>query len=629
MYISESLRTEIDYFRRTNEHFVVQSGKSTCKIKDASDEILYMAMSASLVMDLTEDGFFENFVITDKSITGKNELQIDAYAFIETDNSLVKQLHIFQYKNYESADKAASPLELLNFATFVNNNFVHPEFLSEKVTNPVVSEIKSIFDEFISGRRGRRVQVYCHYINNAKGITKSNEKQINEVVMGRFLHDKQLLGFSIQVNGINDILDLATVGKIRVDTETIEMVIDSQTNAYRLEDNSSSSRVGLPKRVIVGMCNVNEFIRLQNKYHHNQLFTENVRLYLGDRGSVNKDIIHTITSNDSIWFPYMNNGISIICDSMTIGNVNTAKGIQPLTLTNMQIINGCQTINALYSAKYKENTKDYFRAANVMVRIYEISPEQIDFKMNIIKATNNQNSVASYSLMANDPIQIHIANVLKHFDVIYDRKGESKQKNTMQKYVISMTSAALAYRSVYQFKARALRSGLGKSRVFVKGEYEKVFDYSLLEENQKPKFIERCCQLLISSVVLDVIRDLISQYSDEYIRRIPIIRKSAYYLAGYAYAYLKSDIDKLCEDMCHDYAQDNDALLHGKNYPSKISSKVSESFQAIANDFEKFYKSLRGIDKSDIDNLLKDIGFEKEYHSKIKKLMERIIVQQN
>lgn len=51
MYISESLRSEIDYFRRTNEHFVVQS-KSTCKIKDASDEISYMAMSASLVMDL-------------------------------------------------------------------------------------------------------------------------------------------------------------------------------------------------------------------------------------------------------------------------------------------------------------------------------------------------------------------------------------------------------------------------------------------------------------------------------------------------------------------------------------------------------------------------------------------------
>lgn len=622
MYITDALRQELDYFRRTNDHYEIQAGKSTCKVVDASDEILYMAMSASLVMDYSEDGFFEDFVITDKSISGKEDLLIDGYAFVETDSALVKQLHIFQYKNYESGDKSASPVELLNFATFVNNNFVHPELLGETdVKNAVVAEIKSKYDEFLNTRRGRRVQVFCHYINNAKGITKANEKQINEVVMGRFLHDKQLFGFSIQVNGLKDILELATEGKIQVDTETIEMVIDNQSNSYRLEDNSKSLRVGLPKRVLVGMCNVNEFIRLQNKYHHNQLYTENIRLYLGDRGSVNKDIINTITSNDSIWFPYMNNGISIICDNLTIGNVNTTKKIQPLTLTNMQIINGCQTINALYSAKYKENTKDNFRAANVMVRIYEISPEQIDFKMSIIKATNNQNAVTSYSLMANDPIQIVIADVLRHFDVIYDRKGESKQNSNKDIPVISMTTAALAYRAVYQYKARALRSGLGKSRVFMKGEYEKVFSPNLLDEENRYQLIERCCQLLIASMVLDKIRDLIPQYTEEYAKRLPIIRKSAYYLAGYTYAYRKTEFDKLCTEMNNDYDKNNDNLLRGKNYPERIGTIVKESFVEVLDGFEKFYKSVRGVEKADIDNLLKDIDFEKAYLAKIDQLI--------
>ena len=64
-----------------------------------------------------------------------------------------------------------------------------------------------------------------------------------------------------------------------------------------------------------------------------------------------------------------------------------------------------------------ENTKDNFRPTNVMVRIYEIDPMQTEFKMSIIKATNNQNAVKSFSLVANDPIQLGIANVLKSFGI--------------------------------------------------------------------------------------------------------------------------------------------------------------------------------------------------------------------
>lgn len=625
MYISEELKAEMDFFRRTNEHFEVQAGKATCKLSDATNEMLYMAMSASLVMDYSEDGFFENFVITDKAISGKDEMQIDAYAFIETESSVVKQLHIFQYKLYESQDRVASPIELLNFATFVNNNFVHPELLESESSNSVVKEIKSKYDEFLNGRRGRRVVVYCHYINNTRGITKTNESQINDAVLGRFLHDRQLFGFSIQVNGANDIVDLATIGKKRVDNETVEVVIDNGSNSYRMEDNSRKSGIGLPRRVIVCMCNVNEFIRLQNKYHHNQLYTENIRLYLGDRGSVNKDIINTITSNDSIWFPYMNNGISIICDEMTIGNVNTTKNVLPLSLKNMQIINGCQTINALYSAKYSQNTKDNFRAANVMVRIYEIDPSQVDFKMNIIKATNNQNAVKSYSLMANDPIQIAISKMLSKFDVIYDRKGESKLLvGNNKRTIISMTSAALAHRAVYQFKARSLRSGLGKSRVFMKGEYEKVFDSSLLDKENEDILLKRICEILIASILLDTVRDLIPLFTDNYIKKLPIIKKSAYYLAGLMYAMNKQKIDNLQISMAVDYSADNLAMLKGKNYPCQVENLVIDEFENTLSEFEKFYKKIHGVEKMDIDNLLKDADFEKEYIAKIDSFIKSV-----
>lgn len=621
MYISEDLQQELDFFKRTNEHFEIEAGKSSTEVKNATNEILYMAMSASLVMDYSEDGFFENFVITDKSISGRSELQIDAYALIETESSKVKQLHIFQYKLYTNDSKSASPVELLNFATFVNNNFVHPEFLEEPSDNEVVAEIKTKCDEFLKGRRDRRIIVYCHYINNATGIYRNNEKEINNV-LARFNADRQLLGFSIQVYGVKEILELAREGKIQVGSESLELVNEGMYS-YRLEDNSKRESLGLPKKVIVGMCNVNEFIRLQNKYHHNQLYAENIRLYLGDRGNVNKDIIATITSSESLWFPYMNNGISIICDSLAIGNTNAAKHVQTFTLENMQIINGCQTVNALYSAKYGENTRDNFRPANVMVRIYEINPSQTDFKMNIIKATNNQNSVKSYSLMANDPTQIRIAEVLRKFNIIYDRKGEGKniQGNQM---IISMVNVALAYRAVYLFMARSLRSGLGKSRVFQKAEYDKIFNGNLLEEGNEKQLDELCFKFIIANGILDAIREQIQQDNAKYLGKLPIFKKSTYYLAGYMYASRKTDFDTLQKNMTEVFQSDNEQKLRGMNFPNKVTEIVKTYFDAMITSFIAFYNNLKDIDKTDIDNLLKNKSFDEAYKKELETMIGKL-----
>lgn len=621
MYISEDLQQELDFFKRTNEHFEIEAGKSSTEVKNATNEILYMAMSASLVMDYSEDGFFENFVITDKSISGRSELQIDAYALIETESSKVKQLHIFQYKLYANDSKSASPVELLNFATFVNNNFVHPEFLEKPSDNEVVAEIKTKCDEFLKGRRDRRIIVYCHYINNATGIYRNNEKEINNV-LARFNADRQLLGFSIQVYGVKEILELAREGKIQVGSESLELVNEGMYS-YRLEDNSKRESLGLPKKVIVGMCNVNEFIRLQNKYHHNQLYAENIRLYLGDRGNVNKDIIATITSSESLWFPYMNNGISIICDFLAIGNTNAAKHVQTFTLENMQIINGCQTVNALYSAKYGENTRDNFRPANVMVRIYEINPSQTDFKMNIIKATNNQNSVKSYSLMANDPIQIRIAEVLRKFNIIYDRKGEGKniQGNQM---IISMVNVALAYRAVYLFMARSLRSGLGKSRVFQKAEYDKIFNGNLLEEGNEKQLDELCFKFIIANGILDAIREQIQQDNAKYLGKLPIFKKSTYYLAGYMYASRKTDFDTLQKNMTEVFQSDNEQKLRGMNFPNKVTEIVRTYFDAMITSFIAFYNNLKDIDKTDIDNLLKNKSFDEAYKKELETMIGKL-----
>ena len=59
MYISESIKSEIEYFKKLHDSFSVTLGDRTVPVVDASEDVLYMLLSASLVMDITEDELFE------------------------------------------------------------------------------------------------------------------------------------------------------------------------------------------------------------------------------------------------------------------------------------------------------------------------------------------------------------------------------------------------------------------------------------------------------------------------------------------------------------------------------------------------------------------------------------------
>ena len=612
------LRIELDYFKRINGHYTLQAGNSSNLVKNQPDNILYMAMSASLAMDYTEDGFFEEFEICDKSISGMHEFQIDAYALIDADKTAEKHLHLFQFKIHQEGDKAISPKELDTFATTMNNIFVHPELMDEDdLKNPVLKSIYDKVQHFLNGRRGRKVMIHCHFINNAQGVTNSNKAAI-EAVSNRFLTDKQHHNFKIQAYGLREILDLAKYGKIAVDNEVLAFEIDG-SQAYRFEDNANKSGIGLPKKVFIGICNVNEFINLQNKYHHNQLYAENIRLYLGDRASVNKDIIGTISSEESIWFPYMNNGISIICEKFEIGNIKNGKKL-PIELYDMQIINGCQTVNALYSAKYNEQTKDNFRASNVLVKIYQIGSDQADFKMNVIKATNNQNAVKTYSLLANDPIQIAIGEKMKMFDFVYDRKGESKNMATNQ--IVSMPNAALAYRAVFWFAAQALRSRMGHSRVFQKNEYDKLYLNDNIDDSLYVNDIS--VKLLISTVIIDTIRTQIQTTANNYLLILPIFKKSSYYLSGLFYALYKEQVDNKIQEMKDLITENNIPKIKGISPVKTFENFIIREFPEIVNCLTAIYNSYTE-DTSDVDNLLKSSKFSEAFEAKVEEITNNTI----
>ncbi|MEO0076033.1 MAG: AIPR family protein [candidate division WOR-3 bacterium] len=118
-----------------------------------------------------------------------------------------------------------------------------------------------------------------------------------------------------------------------------------------------------------------------------KLFVENVRSYIGST-TVNLDIKKTLDSEqERKYFPFLNNGIVIICDKIERHPVKERE----FTLIFPRIINGCQTTNELYK-KYKESfDNNIIDDVEIVTKV--ISTKDNSLKKMIIFSANNQNSI--------------------------------------------------------------------------------------------------------------------------------------------------------------------------------------------------------------------------------------------
>jgi len=211
-------------------------------------------------------------------------------------------------------------------------------------------------------------------------------------------------------------------GRVPIDQEVIEILTDRKPEPFLLHDIGANPN-GMPLKVVVGFVNVNQFTRLADRYSNNELFEINVRYFLGAGRDVNKRIIDTVTSDKSPWFGFMNNGVSITADEVVLVRPSSG-GKMKVHLKNPQIINGCQTVNALYHAKYAPELKDKFQGNSyVMVRIYEIDRKNRAFLDALIIATNSQNAIRPQDLLSNDVIQKLLQRSMASYGIGYERKA--------------------------------------------------------------------------------------------------------------------------------------------------------------------------------------------------------------
>lgn len=179
----------------------------------------------------------------------------------------------------------------------------------------------------------------------------------------------------------------------------------------KVKEHFKYERPGRPAAYVAVVSGA-ELAELERKYRY-QLFERNVRYWLGKK-LVNEGIGNTLrdpAGRADFW--YFNNGITMVCDSVDID-----AGVA--TVTNVQIVNGCQTTSTL-GVNRDVLVED--PSADVLVRF--VATESDELKNSITRYTNKQNAVAARDLMGNDEEQ---AKLQRKFDKLdppwfYERKA--------------------------------------------------------------------------------------------------------------------------------------------------------------------------------------------------------------
>lgn len=170
------------------------------------------------------------------------------------------------------------------------------------------------------------------------------------------------------------------------------------------------------------------------------LFYDNVRDFQGDN-PVNKEIDETLKSPDRALFVLMNNGVTIVADSIS-------RTGDTFTIEDYQIVNGCQTSHVIYN-----NQESIDQGVHLPVKL--IVSQDSEVKNKIIKATNRQTPVKPEDLTALTDFQKTLEEfysaVAGDCSLYYERRSQQYRSSTgIEKIrIVSVSNQIRSFASMF------------------------------------------------------------------------------------------------------------------------------------------------------------------------------------
>ncbi len=333
--------------------------------------------------------FFEDEELIEGKIVDYHDLGIDAYEIYEE----TKDVYLIQNKYYSESTSIT--------AEYVKNDFLIRAITAlENGTYKKSDELQSFFTKY-KNHEDFAVHLQLFVTNNNRvAEADSYIKKFN------LEHPK----YHAQIFYLDDIED-RYYGEIKPVKKNITVKVESVNKGTILNINSDSYKLANvidARYVFTPVVSVFRMYRdaIEKGY---PIFDMNIREYLGNKG-VNKNIYSTLLEKEERKnFFYYNNGITIICDKMHKIETQASKGLMNASfeIDNPQIVNGCQTVNSIYSALKNVDPaalENEYKDTFVMLKILEIDRDNTDEDIlykNIVKYNNSQNAIDEKTFVAN------------------------------------------------------------------------------------------------------------------------------------------------------------------------------------------------------------------------------------
>ena len=212
---------------------------------------------------------------------------------------------------------------------------------------------------------------------------------------------------------------LVFVGKTLLESTYISDARDIPTNQTAEFDiaglNISKHFVDPSTLAIIAPIKANELVRVPG-IADQSVFAYNVRGPLGGT-NVNRDIVKSIKDKTlHRKFPLFHNGITVVTNEI-------AETPEKLTIKTFFVVNGCQSLTALY--QHRSELTDDLR---ILAKFVQVSVDS-DLAEIITRYSNNQNGVKPRDFKANNTIQVRLQNEFKKSygaEYFYEiKRGES------------------------------------------------------------------------------------------------------------------------------------------------------------------------------------------------------------
>lgn len=361
-------------------------------------------------------------------VGGDNDLGIDGLGILVNDRLIKSIQDIDDILNYSPKIKVdivfvQSKMREDGINKDSVNNFLFgaKEFLSESIASPINENIENffkiknyLFTIDVCERLSDNPTIWAYFVAH----TGRNPSPHVEAIVTKFTQDIEMMNSYkepvvkfVDLNSLNKLYDL-NANNFEVSIKFDQLL--SLNSVNNVEDSA------------IIFCYADEYLKIlsdEDNLIRKSLFEDNVRDFQG-LSNINKEIKQTINHNPE-FFALLNNGITIVCDRFSQRN-------KIITLTNPQIINGCQTSHIIFSEK------DNADLSLLPLVIKIIASTKLDIINNIVRAANRQNIVYEEAFETTKEFhknleEFFLSMNIKDNKIYYERRVKQYLNNSLVK----------------------------------------------------------------------------------------------------------------------------------------------------------------------------------------------------